>query len=215
MNCLNQLGTLTSIWNGSAFLPTYRGRKLDREITYNNFEISLVVFMLNITTNHAITLAVTTNRRPQRFFLRFKPAVWWTSINLYHGFPRFSSTRRNMLAFKPFLQYFATGSDTASSQDYEEYEIVECLSEEIQIIDFTQYLNTVSYNHIHICKLSQYTLATRLRFGKFIFENSLCSDETFVPCRCDIFRSFEFMLLGNRPFPHSCAQRFQVETWVD
>ena len=26
-----------------------------REIMYNNFEISLVVFMTNITTNHAIT----------------------------------------------------------------------------------------------------------------------------------------------------------------
>ena len=26
-----------------------------REIMYNNFEISLVVFMPNITTNHAIT----------------------------------------------------------------------------------------------------------------------------------------------------------------
>ena len=26
-----------------------------REITYNNFEILLVVFMPNITTNHAIT----------------------------------------------------------------------------------------------------------------------------------------------------------------
>ena len=26
-----------------------------REITYNNFEISLVVFIPNITTNHAIT----------------------------------------------------------------------------------------------------------------------------------------------------------------
>ena len=26
-----------------------------REITYNNFEISLLVFMPNITTNHAIT----------------------------------------------------------------------------------------------------------------------------------------------------------------
>ena len=26
-----------------------------REITYNNFEISLVVFMPNITANHAIT----------------------------------------------------------------------------------------------------------------------------------------------------------------
>ena len=27
-----------------------------REITYNKFEISLVVFMPNITTNHAITI---------------------------------------------------------------------------------------------------------------------------------------------------------------
>ena len=45
-----------------------------------------------------------------------------------------------MPAFKPFLQYFATGSDTASCQDYEENEFVECLSEEIQIIDlFTHY----------------------------------------------------------------------------
>ena len=35
-----------------------------------------------------------------------------------------------MPAFKPFLQYFATGSDTASCQDYEEYEFVECLLEE-------------------------------------------------------------------------------------
>ena len=26
-----------------------------REITYNNFEISLMVFMPNVTTNHAIT----------------------------------------------------------------------------------------------------------------------------------------------------------------
>ena len=31
-----------------------------REITYNNFKISLVVFMPNITTNHAITY---TNKR--------------------------------------------------------------------------------------------------------------------------------------------------------
>ena len=28
-----------------------------REITYNNFEISLVVFMPNITTNHAMLFA--------------------------------------------------------------------------------------------------------------------------------------------------------------
>ena len=31
------------------------GINTTREITYNNFEISLVEFMPNITTNHAIT----------------------------------------------------------------------------------------------------------------------------------------------------------------
>ena len=49
---------------------------------------------------------------------RFKPAVWWTSINRYHGFHAlakrrfftcFTSTRRITPAFKPFLQYFRTG----------------------------------------------------------------------------------------------------------
>ena len=72
------------------------------------------------------------------FFLRFKPAVWWTLINRYHAFaerrffPRFSSTWRNMSAFKPFLQYFATGPDSDSCQDYE--------SERTQIFDlFTRY----------------------------------------------------------------------------
>ena len=100
------------------------------------------------------------------FFLRFKPAVWWTSINRYHAFaerrffPRFSSTWRNMSAFKPFLQYFATGPDSDSCQDYEEYEFVECLSEKTQIIDlFTHY-------KLQPHKLSQYTLATRNHHSK-------------------------------------------------
>ena len=74
-----------------------------------------------------------------------------------------------MPAFKPFVQYFATGSDTAPCQDYEEYEIVECLSEEIQIIDLFKHCKLQP----HTCKLSQYTLATRLRFGNFriLFDN--------------------------------------------
>ena len=50
-----------------------------------------------------------------------------------------------MSAFEPFLQYFATGSDTASCQDYKECEVVEFLSEEIQIINLFTHL---SYNHI-------------------------------------------------------------------
>ena len=61
-----------------------------------------------------------------------------------------------MPVFKPFLQYFAIESDTASCQDYEEYELVECLSEETQIIDlFTHY-------KLQPHKLSQYTLANRV-----------------------------------------------------
>ena len=62
-----------------------------------------------------------------------------------------------MSVFKPFLQYFARGSDTPSSQDYEEYEVAEFLSEETQIIDlFTHYCK------LQLHKLSQCSLATRL-----------------------------------------------------
>ena len=76
-------------------------------------------------------------RAVKYFFLRFKPVLQFGGRqSSYHGFhalakrrffPRFSSARRKMWAFKPFLQYFAAGSDTASCQDYKEYELVESL----------------------------------------------------------------------------------------
>ena len=108
--------------------------------------------------------AVTTNKRPQRFFssgsnLRFGGRQSTVTMG-FHALaqsrlsPRFSSTRKN----KSFLQYFATGSGTASYQDYEEYEFVEWLSEETQIIDL--FTNCKKQPH----KLSQCTLATRLKF---------------------------------------------------
>ena len=95
--------------------------------------------------------AVTTNTRPQRYFssgsnLRFGGRQSTVSM-VFHALaqsrlsPRFSSTRKN----KSFLQYFATGSGTASCQDYEEYEFVECLSEKHKL---STYLQTVSNNHI-------------------------------------------------------------------
>ena len=106
--------------------------------------------------------AVTTNTRPQRYFSsgsnqpfggrQSAVTVVFHSLATSRLFPRFSSTRKN----KSFLQYFATGSGTASCQDYEEYEFVECLSEETQIID----LFTDCKLQTH--KLSQCTLATRL-----------------------------------------------------
>ena len=60
-----------------------------------------------------------------------------------------------MLAFQPFLQHFAPASDTASCQDYEEKEFVECFSEETQIIDIFTHCKLQPH------KLSQ-SLATRL-----------------------------------------------------
>ena len=44
-----------------------------------------------------------------------------------------------------FLQYFATGSDTALCQNYEEYEFVECLSEETQMIDLLSYFEKIAH----------------------------------------------------------------------
>ena len=108
--------------------------------------------------------AVTTNKRPHRFFssgsnLRFGGRQSTVTMG-FHALaqsrlsPRFSSTRKN----KSFLQYFAAGSGTASYQDYEEYEFVECLSEETQIIDL--FTNCKKQPH----KFSQCTLATLLKF---------------------------------------------------
>ena len=113
-------------------------RYSSQKIWYDKYEI-----LNKIEKTQLLFTAITTNTRPQGVFSSvFKSAFWWTSINRYHGFhtlakrrffPRFSSTRRKMSVFKPCLQYyFATGSDTASCEDYEEYEFVEC----------------VSYNHI-------------------------------------------------------------------
>ena len=42
-----------------------------------------------------------------------------------------------MSAFKLFYHYFVAGSDTASCQDYKEYEVVDYLLEETQIDLFT------------------------------------------------------------------------------
>ena len=59
-------------------------RLMAREITYNNFKISLVVFMPNITTNHAITY---TNTWELNLFFSRKKNLSFVSINFISCYP--------------------------------------------------------------------------------------------------------------------------------
>ena len=91
------------------------------------------------------------------FFLRFEPAVWWTPINRYlnngfHAlaegrfFPRFSSARRKMSAFKLFLQlYFATDLTPLHVKITRSTNLWSPCRRKLKL---STYLNTVSYNHI-------------------------------------------------------------------
>ena len=46
-----------------------------RKITYNNFEISLMVFMPNITTNHAITFTNINPTQTRNLLVNFTGAI--------------------------------------------------------------------------------------------------------------------------------------------
>ena len=90
----------------------------------------------------AVTWALT--RALKGFFLWFKPAIWWTSINpnLVYAlanrrfFPCFSSTRRKMSAFKQFLLHVKITRST------------KLWSVCRRKLELSTYLNTESYNQI-------------------------------------------------------------------
>ena len=64
-----------------------------REITYSNFEISLVVFTPNITTNHAITY---TNPFVTLFNF-FSGQVCWSDLDYWTIIGIYQSERKNRL----------------------------------------------------------------------------------------------------------------------
>lgn len=142
------------------FILQHDGIALHNKVLYwlykmksdNLFCGEIVAIVVDAYTNRKLQWLPLT-RAVKGFFLQLKPAIWWTSIKHYHGFhalekkrffPCFSSTRRKMSAFKRFLRYFATGSDTISSQDYEGYEFVKSLSEETQIMDLFRHCKAYS-----------------------------------------------------------------------
>ena len=107
--------------------------------------------------------AVTTNKRPQRFFssgsnLRFGGRQSTVTM-VFHAlaqsrlFPRFSSTRKNKSFLQCLLHDLAPlHVKTTRSTNL----LIECSPKETQIIDL--FTNCKLQRH----KLSQYTLATRL-----------------------------------------------------
>ena len=86
-----------------------------------------------------------------------QPLPWFfTRWSRADSFPVSRALGRTCLRLSPFCNIFATESGTASRPDYEEYEFVECLSEETQIIDL------FTHSKLQPHKFSQCTLAARL-----------------------------------------------------
>ena len=74
-----------------------------------------------------------------------------STVGQEKNFSPFLEHSKKILAFKQFLQYFATGSDTSSCQDYEECD--ECLSEETQIMDFFTHCKLQMNTHINFLNI--------------------------------------------------------------
>ena len=88
------------------------------------------------------------------FFLWFKHAVWWMSINRYHGFhtlakrrffPPFLSTRRNMLAFNRFCNILLQDVTLLHVKITRSTNLLSVCRRKLKL---STYLHTVSYKHI-------------------------------------------------------------------
>ena len=121
-------------------------------------------------------------------------------------FPRFSSTRKNMPAFEPFLQYFATGSRHSCMSRLREVRICWVLVRGNSNYRFT---HTVSYNNISFLNARSqlvwvlassgfysitWRMISRSAGYKIHFRKQPLFRGNVLPCRCDIFRFFEFIL---------------------
>ena len=143
--------------------------------------------------------AVPTNTRPWRVFWRSKPAFWWTSINRYHGFSRFSIC----WALEGICRRFSWLQDLTPLH----VKITKgknLLSVPRRKLKLSTYLHTVSYNHISFLNRSQlvwvlassgfYSITWRMISSKIHFQKQPPFRGNFFPFRCDIFRFFEFIL---------------------
>ena len=59
------------------------------------------------------------------------------------------------------------------------------------------HLHTVSYNHIRFLNTRSRLVRILASSEYYSITSWIMSEETFFPCKCDIFCFFEFLLLGN------------------
>ena len=140
--------------------------KVKDAINFSEVDITELLLSVEATIfyNKKFTV-VTTNTRPQRFFspgsnLRFggrqsTVTMVFKRWSRADSFPVSRALARTCLRLSPFSNIFATESGTASCPE-EEYEFVECLSAETQIIDL------FTHSKLQPHKLSQCALAARL-----------------------------------------------------
>ena len=99
---------------------------------------------------------VTIKTRPQRVFLRLKPAFWWTSIKRYHGFSRVG--RGEILSpfhehSKEYVSVYAFFFCNILLKDLTPLHVkitsnTNLLSVCQRKLKLSTYLHTLSYNHI-------------------------------------------------------------------
>ena len=152
------------------------------------------------------------------FFLGFKPAFWWTSINRYHGFSRvvlekilfsiswaLGTKCRGFSRFCNILPQYLTPLLVKITGRKNS------LSVSRRKLKLSTYLHTVSYNHISFLNRSQlwvlassgfYSITWRVISSKIHFRKQPPFRGNVFPFGCVICCFFEFMLaswLFSRP----------------
>ena len=149
------------------------------------------------------------------FSFGFKPAFWWTSINRYHGFSRFGPEQ----ILSPFLEHSEEHARVSAVSAIFCYRIRHSFMSRLRGVRIgwvfvggnsnNRHTHTVSYNHISFLNARSQLVWVLASFGFYSITWRMISRSAgyeihfrkqplfrgnFLPCRCDIFRFFEFIL---------------------
>ena len=152
--------------------------------------------------NNNITAVIPLTRALKGFFLRFKPAFWWTSINRYQdSFSVSWALGRICRRFSRFCNILLQDLTPLHVKITRRKNLLSVSRRKLKL---STYLHTVSYNHISFLNRSQlvwvlassgfYSITWRMISSKIHFRKQPPFRGNFSPFRCDIFCFFEFIL---------------------